>query len=293
MRKIRSAVLAALAFLGLAFGSLVGCGNIVAYAKYANADAYAAGSVNISAEGVDRVEIDWVAGSIEVEQTAAPMILLEEAESIEKDSMKMHYYLDGNVLRVKYCQAGYRGRIDTREKNLRVEIPAGLSLKVDSVSAGLTVGVLECNNLSIETTSGNLTAERISCAKADLETTSGDLSIGELRADELSVESTSGKVSVTRLFASSLEAETTSGALTLGIYKAVRGEMESVSGNIVLTLAEGLGAELLLDTVSGSFTSDKKYDKQKGGKYLVYGADGVSTECELGVETTSGKVQIL
>lgn len=293
MKKICSRLIAICSFFSLVLGSLAGCGNIVTYAKYANADAYEVGSAHISADGIEKVEIDWVAGSIEVEQTASPTILLEEAESIEKDSMKLHYYLDGNVLRVKYCQAGYRGKIDTREKNLRVEIPAGLSLEVDCVSAGLTIGVLECKNLSIETTSGNLTAERISCAKADLETTSGALDVGELRADALSVESTSGKISVTRLFVSSLDAETTGGALAFGIYKALSGEIESVSGNIVLTLAEGLGAEVLLDTVSGGFTCEKKYDKQKGGKYLVYGVDGVSTECKLGVETTSGNIRIL
>lgn len=292
MKKIRAIVSSLITLCATGVLALAGCTNVVRYDKYANADLYTVGSASISAEKVQSVEIDWVNGNIEVEQTASQTLQVIEEKSSEKDAERMRYYLDGNVLKVKYCESGLRGNINTQNKNIRVEIPAGLSLEIDSVGAGITVGVLDVVNLSIESVSGNITAERIVSGEAEIETVSGKVSIGELIAPFVSLDSVSGSVSITRLSVDSLEAETVSGGLSFGVQKALTAEVESTSAEVTFILGEGLGATVRLETATGKLKTEKQFGKS-GMRYDVYGADGTSTECKIQIETFSGNVNIL
>ena len=290
MKKIRkmSITLSVIMVMGLL--TLTGCG-VNRYDKYANADLYTVGSASISAETVKEIEIDWVSGSIEVEQTTSQTLQIIEEKSSEEDAERMRYYLDGNVLKVKYCQSGFRGSINAEKKNLRVEIPVGMSLDIDSVSAGVTMGVLEVGRLSVESVSGNITAERIVSAGVEMETIDGKVSIGELIAPVLSVESVSGNLSITRLSVDSLDAEAVSGDMSFGVQKALTAEVESTSGDVTFTLGEGLGASIRLETATGKLKTEKEYAKA-GSRYDIFGADGTSTECKIQIETFSGNVNI-
>ena len=291
--KIFSAITALVATGLLA---LSGCtANVVSYEKYANADLYTVGSASIAATDVKKIEIDWVGGSIEIEQTTSPTLqVIEEVDAREssgKESERMRYYLDGDVLKVKYCESGLRGNINTQNKELRVEIPAGISLDVDSVSAGVTLGVIESTDLSVESVSGNISAERIVCDNAEIETVSGKIIIGELLGNSLSLESVSGECSITRLSVNALDAETVSGDLAFGVQKALTAEIESTSADITFNLGAGLGATLRLETATGKFNTEKEYGKT-GSRYDVYGADGTSTDCLFEVDVFSGNVYI-
>ena len=288
------AVIASLVATGLLASS--GCTtNVVRYEKYANAELYTVGSASVSAEDVRKVEIDWVGGSIEIEQTTSQTVqVLEEVNAGErsgKESERMRYYLDGDVLKVKYCESGLRGNINTQNKELRVEIPAGIALDVDSVSASVTLGVVESAELSVESVSGNISAERIVCDNAEFETVSGKIIVGELIGASLSLESVSGTCSVTRLSVDALDAETVSGELTFGLQKALSAEIESTSADVTFTLGAGLGATLRLETATGKFRTEKEYGKT-GSRYDVFGADGTSTDCLLEVDVFSGNVYI-
>ena len=265
--------------------------NVIRYEKYANADLYTVGSASISASEVNKIEIDWVNGNVEIEQTSSNTLQVIEEKSAESEKERMRYYLDGNVLKVKYCESGLRGDINVQNKNLRVELPAGIALDIDCVAASVTIGVMEVKELSLESVSGSVTAERIVCDEAEFETVSGKISVGELIGKSLSIDSVSGDVSLTRLSVGALEAETVSGNLSFCVQQALTAEVESTSGNVTFTLGNGLGATVRLETATGKFNTEKKHGKT-GSRYDVYGADGASTECMIEVDVFSGNVYI-
>jgi len=289
--KILSAIAAAVALICLV---LPACGtNIVRYERYANAELYTVGEVNLSASEVTKIEIDWVDGSIEIEQTNNSTISVVEelSEETVKEAERMRYYLDGSVLKVKYCQSGMRGSVNTHNKNLRMEIPEGLALDVESVSAGITIGVIQATDLSIESVSGNIVAERIVCEEAEIETVSGKTLIGELIGTAFSFEGVSGTLSITRLAVEKLEVETLSGDVDFGVSKALIADVESTSADTTFSLLEGLGAAVRLETSSGKLITEKKFAKA-GSRYDVFGMDGVSTDCKIEVDAISGNVYI-
>ncbi len=273
-----------------AFGAFAGC-NSVAYVKYANADLYTVGGASFTVDKVKEVEVDWVGGSIEIAQSSSNTVEIVEDGGIENEEQKMRYYLDGNVLKIKYCQSGLRGNIKEQNKNLRVSLPAAASIEVESKTAVVTVGVIAVNGFSIETISGNFTAERIECNQAEFETVSGKMTVGELITTTLSAETTSGDISVSHLSADFMDVETTSGDLSFGLERAVKGEIESNSADVTLTLGKGLGAEIHLENASGAFRSDKQFNKV-GARYDIFGQDGVSTDCKLEIDVFSGDVFI-
>lgn len=289
MKKVRAIVAALAAVFTMGLVASTGCGNLVSYDRYENAELYSVGTASVSAESVEKIEIDWVGGGIEVEQTASKTLQVIEERSSEKDAERMHYYLDGKVLKIKYCESGLRGTVNERNKNLFVEIPAGISLEIDSVSAGITMGVLNVNALSIESVSGNVTAERIVSEETEVETVSGKVSVGELITSKLSLDGVSGGVEITRLSTDFLEMEMVSGDVSLGVQKALSAEIESVSADVTITLREGLGATIEMKTTSGKFSTKKEFG-ETGSRYDVFGEDGVSVDCSFKIETTSGDV---
>ena len=291
MKRLKRIALVLVTVTTMGLMALTGCTKMTSYEKYTNADLYSVGSVNMSAEAVKKVDIDWINGSIEVAQSTTQTLKIVEEKSPENAEERMRYYVDGSTLKVKYCQSGLRRNIDAQNKNLRVEIPAGLSLEIDTVSAGVTIGVLESTSLSIESESGNITAERIVGKDVEIETGNGKVSVGELIASAVSFDSSSGEVSVARLSGDFLDAETISGALSFGVQKAVRAEVESTSGDVTFTLGEGLGATVKLETATGKLKTDKQYAKT-GTRYDIFGADGSSTECNIEIDVFSGDVYI-
>jgi hypothetical protein len=270
---------------------LTACTSAASYDKYDDAERYTIGSANVLAESIETVEIDWINGSIEIEQTAARSVNIIEEGSFEKEAERMRYYLDEGVLKVKYCESGFHGEIHPQNKNLRVEIPAGLALEIDSKGAEITIGVLDVTNLSIETETGNVMAERISSHKTELETKSGKVSIGELISKDFSVDCISGGASVARLSVDTLEAETVSGDLSFGIQKAVNADILSKRGVVTVTLGEGLGASIRMGIPSGKFKTEKEYVKS-GRRYDVFGADGSSLECKIHADIFGGELNV-
>ncbi len=287
MREKVCAIVMTVASISAIFAT--GCADSVRYGKYANAELYEMGSASFAAEQVRKIEIDWVGGNIEVEQSSDTVEVLEDKES-SKDEERMRYYLDGDVLKIKYCKSGLRGSIPVANKHLRVGLPVGIDLEIDNVDAVVTVGVIEMTDFSVGSVSGKLMAERIVCNEADVETVSGNATIGELIATEFALETISGDISVSRLSADFLEASTTSGDLTFGLQKAVKAKdgVESMSGDITI-VTNGLGGQIRFETANGIFSCDLEYGKV-GSRYDIMGTDGTAVGFDLEIDTFSGNV---
>ncbi len=290
MRKaLKLASVCAVSLLAATTVGFFGCDEIENYEQYANASLYSVGSASFTAEQVKKIEVDWVEGSIEIAQSSDTVSVVED-EGVSTEAERMRYYLDGDVLKIKYCQSGFRGDIRAENKNLRISLPKTTSLDVDSTTAVVTVDAIELPKFCMQSVSGNLTVQRLLCAEMELETVSGTTTVGELVAESFSLETVSGNFSAERLSVDFLDAETVSARLAFGVQKALTAEIESTSGDIVFVLSEKLGATIRLETATGKFNCEKEY-VQTGGRYDVAGAEG-SLKCDLVVDVFSGNLYI-
>lgn len=234
----------------LSMSLLSSCKIIGRYERYENAELYTAGDFTYSAADVKEVEIDWINGSIEIVQTDSAELSVTET-SIKDIHKTFHHYLDGATLKIKFCEAGAKTKVDNQFKRLRVEIPASVHLEIDSVSAPITIGEATLSSLSVETVSGKLTAENIHAPKVDIESTRADISLG-------------------------LSAQTIA-------------EIETTSGDITLSLLKNMGATIVYETLSGKFTTEREYGKAGKKRYDILGDANISV-CEIEIDTVSGNV---
>lgn len=239
------------------------------YMRYEDKNLYTAGNAEFSATLLTEVEIDWLGGDIEIEQSADNTLRATEDGDGLAENAKMHYLLDDGVLKIKYCRSGYCGDIAEGSKHLRLEIPRGIGVEIDATTAETTVGVVDVNEFSFESVSGNFSAEKIVCQSMDIETKSGQVNVGELTAAEL-------------------DAESTDGDMRLGLVSSLQGEIETKSGNITLQLRQNVGLQAKFCTTSGELVTQLPYAKNDGCYTFSQGENGGFVS----VKTRSGNLHI-
>lgn len=236
--------------------------------EYENADKYQTGNFTYAATDVTEIEIDWMAGNINVVQTEEEELSVSEKHVAKTEAARVHYYLDDGVLRIKFCEAAFKGTINERDKNLTVEIPAGVDLEINSVSSPVELGSLSLSALSVSTVSGRVNADAVTANTVSIDTVSGNIATGEVTATVLSMESVSGSMETT-------------------VARAMTADFENTSGNVLIHLQEGLGTTLKLSMVSGRLSTDLEYT-QSGSRFNFYGG-GTNN---LRVDLVSGNLTI-
>ncbi len=271
-------------------------------------DDYPGESYSLSASGIKDIEVDWVAGVVEIQPGGDNTIYFSESSSKElTDETKMVYEVDGDTLHIRFCRNTNKAHIDYG-KRLLLTVPEGLveDLEVTSSSADVWVGSLRMEDLDINTTSGmmwlggvtaksldlgttsgGVTFDNVESGKVKVSSTSGDVS-GFLRSREVKVTASSGNISLYGEDGGKYELETTSGDMMLNILSASELELESSSGDIVLLLPNTMGFTLEYETSSGDFYSGDEFTlAHRNGKYIC-GNGG----CKIEVETTSGDLTL-
>ena len=133
---------------------------------------------------------------------------------------------------------------------LRVTVPASVSVSVDTVAAEVDVRGVAGRELSIESVSGRVTVTT-AATDVSVETVSGDATV-EARSAELQVESVSGDVDVRGELADRVELEAVSGRLSLDSSGAAKHVTASVvSGDVSLRTRLQSGARLQAESLSG------------------------------------------
>lgn len=258
--------------------SLVGCksGEEHGFRVYENAAAYTAGDFICESAAVRRVEIDWPGGNVEIEQSGSDKTSVVEEEKDLPEEKRLHTSLRGGVLYVKYCRSGCLGKIDEVEKNLQVQIPKGIDVEINGVSANVYFGVVETGELSVETESGCVEAESLVCKSADIETHGGYIGIGALTADKTELDSVSGDIH-----------------LNVPCCRDV--EIETKNGHVSLYLQGDVSALIDFETRTGELQTERQYERQ--GKWYLFpateikeGAQGASVR--ITVETEKGNLRV-
>ena len=219
---------------------------------------------------IDRLKIEWAAGSIVLVPVEGNKISITEELLGGDESMVLKKY--GSTLYVQYREGGVGISFGSGslKKNLYITVPQDWEckeLEIDAASATVQGEYLTVRELASSTASGTHTFTNCQVGTMKMETVSGDLNFtGTLEK---------------------LDFNGVSAQLDLALTNAPKSiELESVSGDFNLTLPESCGFTVDKDTVSGRFSSELPTTEQNGK--IVY-ADG---HCEIEVEGVSASVHI-
>lgn len=195
---------------------------------------YQSGDAAVSADGIRKIEIEWISGNVEIREGDGPDIVFSETcdqELSEKD--RLHYRVDGSALIITPHGSGFTFSLPS--KDLTVTLPKGYEadrLKIGTVSADTVVSGIRIGELEVSGTSGNLNAA--------------------VTVRDLKVETVSGGTTVTAEGIRKADVETVSGNVDL-IFSDSPSEIKlhSVSGDAEITLPAATEFTLKMDTVSG------------------------------------------
>ena len=291
-------IIALLILFALA-GSLSGCGRGLLGLDlgfgnsfvYDHAGKYTAGNGEIDGT-VKKLDIDWQSGSVSVVAGNGDSVLIREAAGgkIDKD-MRVHWWLDGTTLRVKFCASGLKPRIYHGKKDLTVTVPETLSLSaisVDSASAEVSVLGARMDELSVDTASGAIRVDT-DCGLESLRTdsASGGQDIKVRSAVSAELDAASGKISLTADTVRNLDIDTASGDVLCRLRETPDdGSIDTASGKVAVVLPEDAAFTLKLSTASGKMNSDFAM-KKSGSTYVCGSGDG-----RLHIDTASGAVSL-
>ena len=279
---------------------------------YDNADKYLIGSQEYDAT-IDELEIDWLAGKVTLieDSTLTKISVIEESDL--EDYKKVHTWLDGKTLHVKYAESGLVytwTMLEKNQKNVTIKYNPVTTLDIDLTSAkleaesinakevnfdytsgDLNIGSLNAENVNIDYTSGSFTINSLTANKLSVDSTSGDFKALELKADDVDVNLTSGDFTANLKEVSKLEMDTTSGNIKLTIPDSIRADITATSGNVELTIPENIRVDLTLKKTSGNLKTEKTFTKI--ADLYQFGPMEVSfVACYINVVITSGTLRI-
>lgn len=284
MKKLISVILCAALLLTLTSCVTVKVGDSTNYDKYDNSAKYTTGNFEYNAADVKKIVINWVGGKIELVESCESVLAVSENATTLTDGEKMRYFLDGDTLKIHYCESGHIGLIDETQKYLTVSVPENIDIKINAVNSDVSATELNPESFDVNIVSGSVSIDSVTTNEFDVNSVSGGLSVGTLFADEIDAESVSGNIELKSVVADKITTYSVSGKLSATITSATSIDSETVSGNITLDFV-GIGASVSYKTVSGDLSCD---GATVSGKSYVFG-DGKVT---VSAKTVSGDLSV-
>lgn len=248
------------------------CSCSVNVYTYSDSRRYTAGDAVVT-DPVKTLDVSWIDGQVTIGYHSGNGVLVTDENGARLSKAdRLHWWLDGSTLYVKYAESGVR--LDAGlDKALTILLPAGMQLEhveINVVSSDLDVDGLVAKDVKINTVSGrvNMTAARMATAKID--TVSGRVTLScDSAVEKVSVNSVSG-----------------------GVVVNCEGEPEvidvtTVSGEVTIALPESAGFTLNADSVSGRVSGSMDMTVSAKNRY-VHG-DGA---CRIDVDTVSGDIRM-
>ncbi len=227
-----------------------------------------------SPQEITEIEIEWVAGDILIQAADTDRITVKEDHSGDP-KYNMVLKKKGSELDIQFCEEGvasYFG-INTRsdvEKDLTITVPKDWiceSLDIECALAKVEVNDLTIREVDFDGASGSCEFENCTVEEIDIDTASGDVRfIGSLNM----LDCDAASASVYAVLSNTPS----------------RLDMDTMSGNLDITLPEGAGFALTMDSAARNFESDFE-TVLKNGSYVS--GDG---SCRINVDALSGNVAI-
>lgn len=258
-------------------------------AVYANANSYTAGDAVVPANAVKAVVIDWASGDVILKNGTGELHISESGGDSLAEKDRMHWWLDGDTLRIHYCASGHMTTVRSDQKCLTVELPDFVDLDIDIASGKVYAeNLLNLGVFRLDTASGGADISGFTAKEARIDSASGALSFGGVTVtDAFNVDTASGALTVERLFAGSVTVDSASGGVSLGLFDVGKVSIDTASGDVRLKLANVIsGARIRFDPASGRFRSDLPHTQD--GKTYVIGLGVINVF----VDTASGDLTV-
>ncbi len=236
-----------------ALACLSGCsGNI-----YSNADKYTSGDREID-EKIEQIDIDWSSGSVNVSRYDGSCVSIKETCSDDlKESKRVHSWVDGKVLRIKFGKSGEMFMFSSPDKKLEVRIPKDMELtdvKLDGSSCDSEIKDIEADHIYVDISTGDVEVIDCKAKSIDADSSSGDVYISQQgSSDTISADTSSGEVEIKAEKVKKMNVDTSSGKVTADVQQAERVDVDTSSGNVELTFSS-VPSDLSVDTSSGDVT---------------------------------------
>lgn len=252
---------------------LAGVGGYSFFNRYLSSHdmAYSDGDIklgggNVNASNINRIEVEWVAGEVNISPTDGSEITFEESSRHEiRASDRMYYDVSDGRLTIRFRRRKDDWHIfginRSLDKKLTVKLPRELfnrldtldvmsvsalvnvdgvkaeEIVIDSVSGGIKLAGITCDELEVSTVSGAVTGDRITARKVDSEAVSGRRSLSG-SMEEINIDGISGGTDIVSAICPS------------------RVNVDTVSGSVTLTIPENDGFTAKYDKVSGSVNTE-------------------------------------
>ena len=173
--------------------------DTIHYSTYENAADYAAGSSIYQAEEVHAVRVYWIAGEISVTEKDTDTLSVSDAAGDRSQEAQLHSLLRDGVLTIHYCASDFRGELKPEWKLLTLEIPHGIELTIESVSAPIYATALTTPQLHITTVSGDVSIGSITGDNLRIDTVSGEFDVDTAEVKTVTMNSVSGDFDLERI----------------------------------------------------------------------------------------------
>lgn len=268
--------------------SFVGC-TCSGVISYANANRYSSGGFTYEADKITSIDVEWSAGDVTLKNGSGKLSVSESGGDSLKEADRLHWWIDGSILRIRYCKSGRLCTVNASEKHLVIELPVNADVSVKIASGRInSEGVLDLAGFTVQTASGGMDVDTLTAAAVKIQSASGALKLGSVRVSgSFTVDTASGGLSVESVTADSVSINSASGGVALGL-GAVNGvDIDSVSGGVTLRLADPeRGAQIKLEAVSGKM--NVKLPAEISGNTYTIG----SGECRIHIKVVSGNVTV-
>lgn len=256
--------------------------------SYKNADSYSIGGNEVNAADINEIDIDWVAGSVNVEVYDGDKIIFSEDGGLI-EAHQLRYKVEGGRLTIKYLKSSIFS-FSLKQKDLTVKIPKDSKpyslVRIDTISASINAGNFTSDEVTLETVSGSVDLSTVTCNLLKVESVSGRVNIAETTTEDFNSENVSGGIYFSGN-ASKIKADTVSGKIEVNSFTCPNTvDFESVSGSITLAIPENNGFEAKVDTVSGGFTCEFPTTKDRN-KHVYKNGDA-----SFDFDTVSGSILI-
>jgi hypothetical protein len=253
---------------------------------------------SIDLEGVRRLDVRMVAGSIDVVGSSEAATTGGAHVEISHLEGAITVTLDGDTLTIAHERLTWGGLFDwvgTHKASavVSVSVPDACPVELGVVSADAVVSGITADT-KVKSVSGNVTLDGV---RADItaKTVSGDLETRHVEG-KLRFTTVSGDLTVVDGSSSQVKAETVSGDVTLDLEvpPGARLDLNSVSGDVTVRMPESAGLQVEVKTMSGSLDSAFPGVTRDGkpGRSTLRGSIG-SGDGFLQAKTVSGDVTLL
>lgn len=166
-------------------------------------------------------------------------------------------------------------------------------LSVDAGSGGVELRDVTADDLNIDTGSGGVRFSGVSGGRCSIDTGSGGITGDRVTCDDITVDAGSGSIRVDDLRAPNATIESGSGGVRLGLRVAPRSlRVESGSGGVTVSMPDNAGADVEVQTGSGSISSDFAVSTTRIGRNHLHGRIGNGSG-RIYIESGSGSVRLL